>query len=372
MKRFWFWFFCVVWVLPVDADWRAALPGWDYAFPRDHFNHSEFKTEWWYFTGNLQDAKGRRFGYQLTLFRQGVRPQSARGGETSRFILNDLKFGHFALSDVASQEFFSWQKLSRGAFGEAGFGESGEPAPASSALSRLAWLENWSVEYAADGRFLLKAGAPEAGLELTAVSSKPWTIHGANGVSQKAEGEGHASHYYSATRMSSHGTLQVRGRTYAVTGESWFDHEWASNQLAPGQSGWNWMSLQLSDGSELMLYQMRLSQGGLDPASSGTWVEPNGRCIPLRRDDYELSPVDFWTSKKTGARYPVAWRVRVPSLGLDLTVRTPMQNQEMVFPMVAYWEGLVDAEGALKGQTVRGRGYVELTGYAGPLRGLGK
>jgi predicted secreted hydrolase len=374
MERFLLWlgWLCVFFGSPLQADWRAAVPGWEYQFPRDHFNHPEFKTEWWYFTGNLEDTNGRRFGYQLTLFRQGVRSVSERGDETSRFVLNDLKFGHFAMSDVASQEFFSWQKLSRGAFGEAGFGAPADPASAPSVLSRLAWLESWSVECGADGRFVLRASAPEGGLELTAVSSKPWTIHGANGVSQKAEGDGHASHYYSATRMSTRGTLQLRGRAYAVSGESWFDHEWASNQLAPGQLGWNWMSLQLSNGCELMLYQMRLSRGGVDPASSATWVDADGRSRALRREDYELSPVDFWTSKKTGARYPVSWRVRVPSLAIELTVRTPMPNQEMVFPQVAYWEGLVDAEGRVKGQPVQGRGYVELTGYAGPLRGLGK
>ena len=348
--------------LATAADWRVSQPGWTYVFPQDHGPHPEFKTEWWYFTGNLSDAGGRRFGYQLTLFRQGLRPPAERLSGASRFVIGDVKFGHFALSDVASQRFTFQEKLSRGAFGEAGFGADG----------RLAWLEDWSIELAADGQFHLRAQNDQKSIDLILTSVKPWAVHGVDGISRKAAGDGHASHYYSGTRMRSEGRVMVDGQGFAVHGESWFDHEWATNQLAPGQSGWNWFSLLLDDGSELMIYQMRLSNGGIDAASSGSFIAPDGRVQHLKGSDFELQPMTVWTSSRSGAKYPVSWQIRVPSLGLDLETSTPLRDQELVVGPGAYWEGLVDAKGMRKERPVAAHGYMELTGYAGPLQGLSK
>ena len=232
----------------IAADWRVAEPGWRYEFPRDHHSHPEFKTEWWYFTGNLTDAGGRRFGYQLTFFRQGIRHPDERSPEMSRFIIDDLKFAHFTVTDAAGKRFHFQQKTSRGAFGESGF-DRGE---------QLAWIDNWELRMDSAGVFHLVANSKEAAINLRLESAKPPVIHGENGISTKASVEGHASHYYSLTRLPSSGDVQLQGKTFAVRGESWFDHEWATNQLAPGQIGWDWLSVHLYDGSELMLYQMRL------------------------------------------------------------------------------------------------------------------
>jgi len=287
--------------------WRLSLPGWQYEFPRDHFAHSDFKTEWWYFTGNLRDEAGKRYGYQLTFFRQGVRPIAERGHTTSRFVCDELKFAHFAVSDPNGKHFRFTQKTSRGAFGEAGFAQG----------DRIAWIDDWALHLLTDGTMQLGAKMQDASLALTVKSAKPWAIHGENGVSQKADGEGRASHYYSGTRLETKGRLNLSGREFAVSGTSWFDQEWASNQLTPQQVGWNWFALHLTDGTELMLYQMRLRDGGLDPNSSGTVVATNGATRHLRRDDYTLTPTRWWTSDATKARYPVAWQLRIPSLKLE-------------------------------------------------------
>jgi len=341
------------------ADWRAALPGWQYEFPRDHRMHPDFKTEWWYFTGRLTDEKGGVFGYQLTFFRQGLRPPSSRGGATSRFVVDDLKFAHFAVSDIGGQRFHFQQKLARGAFGEAGFG-----------AERLAWIDDWSLELLPDGGFSIRAKNARAALQLNVTNTKPWVIHGENGVSQKAEGAGRASHYYSATRLTARGTLTLDGQARSVSGESWLDREWASNQLTPEQVGWDWFSMQFDDGTELMLYQMRTRGGGVDPHSSGTFVARDGTAQHLRREDYQLTPLKDWTSKETGGRYPIAWQLAVPKLGVQVQISTRLASQELVLKPVAYWEGLIDLEGKRAGSPVRGHGYMELTGYAGALVGL--
>ena len=348
------------------ADWRFALPGWLYEFPRDHRPHPEFKTEWWYFTGNLRVENGRRFGYQLTFFRQGIRPPVQRGSERSRFIVGDLKFAHFAVTDVASGRFHFEQALSRGAYGEAGF----DAAELGRDVWRLAWINDWTLAMGGAQQFELTARNKSAELKLSLAPGKPWTIHGENGVSQKAAGEGHASHYYSGTRLPTSGRVKLGGRELYVEGESWFDHEWATNQLTPEQVGWNWFSIQLDDQTELMLYQMRTRDGGIDPNSSGTFVSAQGAAQHLRRDDYTLKPTKFWTSKATGGRYPIAWELAVPSLAIRLSISTPVENQELVLQPIAYWEGLIDVAGTRGGPAVRGHGYMELTGYAGELVGL--
>jgi predicted secreted hydrolase len=357
------------------ADWRLALPGWHYEFPRDHFIHPDFKTEWWYFTGHLADEHGNRFGYELTFFRQGLRPPSTRNGETSRFLVNDLKFAHFAITDLSSSQFHFQQKLSRGAFHEAGFSPSfanakeGEPVEPRSPASpiKLAWLEDWSLEYLGGQSFALHAKSEGTALDLHLTNTKPWVIHGENGVSQKADGPGHASHYYSGTRLTSEGQLTIGNKTMRVTGESWLDREWATNQLAPGQAGWNWFSIQLDDGTELMLYQMRRTDGSLDPNSSGTFIARDGASRHLRRDDYQLTPESYWTSPATNARYPIAWQLSIPKLGIALRITTPLSNQELVVKPIIYWEGLIDVDSLRSGAKVRGQGYMELTGYAGNL-----
>jgi len=341
----------------VQADWRPALPGWKYKFPGDHGNHPEFKTEWWYFTGNLTAADGRQFGYQLTFFRQGVMPLDADIIPLSHFVTSSVKFAHFTVSDFSGSAFHFFQKLSRGAYGEAGFG----------VRPRLAWIEDWSCTLEDDGAFRIKANAGDLSLELALRAGKPLVIHGRNGVSQKAEGEGRASHYYSFTRLSSEGILQMGNKQFAVSGLSWFDHEWATNQLTINQVGWDWFSLQLDDGSDLMLFQLRTKDGGRDPNSAGTFVDAKGVATPLAEADFTLDPVETWSSSQTGGRYPVAWRITIPRLQMRFDVSTALKEQELRLKPIIYWEGSVRAQGTVGGKNVKGSGYLEMTGYAGPV-----
>lgn len=343
-----------------SAEWQIALPGWRYAFPRDHGAHPSFKTEWWYFTGNLRDERGAEFGYQVTWFRQGISRAENACGERSRWIVRDFDFAHFTVSDLRARKFFFSQKVSRGAFGEAGSGAAG----------KIAWIGDWQLFLRDDGAWELRAKEGNRALHLTLTPAKPPAIHGENGVSAKASGAGHASCYYSQTRLAAAGEIVLGNESHRVTGDSWFDHEWATNQLTPEQAGWNWFSLQFSDNTELMLYQMRTRDGGVDPASSGTFIAADGAATHLAREAFQLTPLAWWKSAKTGARYPVKWKLRIPSLGLEVEIATPLENQELALEPIAYWEGAVRAAGTRAGGRVEARGYMELTGYSGALRGL--
>jgi len=340
-----------------EPEWAVALPGWQYEFPRDHHSHPDFKTEWWYFTGNLTGDDGQDYGYQLTFFRQGV--QRGTPADT-RFAVRDIKLAHFAVSDLLRRDFRFAQRLSRGAFGEAGFADG----------ERVAWIEDWEMRLQEGGGFVVHAADGGVVLDLRMTPQKPPVFHGEEGVSQKAEGEGRGSHYYSFTRLKSEGTLQIDGRRIPVRGWSWFDQEWATNQLTEEQTGWDWLSLQLDDGTELMVFQIRLRAGGRDPFSHGTWVAVDGSTVAVKNDDFALVPGRTWRSRDTGGEYPVEWTVRVPKLGLDLQVTAAFDRQELVLEPIAYWEGSVRVQGTREGQPVTGRGYVEMTGYGGGLVGL--
>ncbi len=281
-----------------------------------------------------------------------------RKSEQARFIVDDLKFAHFTVTDVAGRRFYFQQKTSRGAFGEAGFGEG----------ARLAWLDEWELLIDEAGGFRVRAASKEMEVDLKLAPAKPAAIHGTDGISRKAAGEGHASHYYSLTRLETTGMVRVDGKEFATTGSSWFDHEWATNQLAKEQVGWDWLSAHLDDGTELMLYRMRLADGTMDPTSSGTFVEKDGATRHLARDDFKMIPGRSWKSEKSGATYPIGWEVEVGDL--KLLVQPMLENQELALLPLAYWEGAVEVSGTRGGRPIKGRGYLELTGYAGPLREL--
>jgi len=341
-----------------DADeWALALPGWKYAFPRDHHAHPDFKTEWWYFTGNLTGDDGRDYGYQLTFFRQGV--QRSADSET-RFAVGDIKLAHFAVTEISRGRFHCAQKVSRGAFGEAGFTDG----------DRVAWIDDWELRLREGGGFILQARDSALALELTLIPRKPPIFHGENGVSQKSAGQGRASHYYSLTRLETEGRLVIDGRIVTVKGWSWFDQEWATNQLTEDQLGWDWLSLQFEDGTELMLFQIRLKNGGRDPFSHGTWVDAEGVSTAVKDADFELVPGRTWQSKATGGDYPIEWTIRIPQLELEVTVQAALDEQELVLRPISYWEGSVRATATRSGQAVKGRGYLEMTGYGGGLVGL--
>jgi predicted secreted hydrolase len=342
--------------------WNVAMPGWQYQFPRDHGPHPDFKSEWWYFTGNLLAPDGREFGYELTWFRQGVMPKRPEGA--SRFVVQDFKFAHFAISDIPAGQFHFSQKISRGAYGEAGFG-NGEAGP-------LAWIDDWRLTVDPDGAWRISAADKGHSLDLRLTPLKNPVIEGEDGISRKSSGMGHASCYYSYTRMRAEGRLMLSGAPVRVTGETWFDHEWATNQLAKNQAGWDWFCVQLGDGTELMLYRMRLKNGQPDPASSGTWTRKDGTVVYLKAGDFQPTPLQWWKSPATGANYPIAWRIEIPRLKLDLEISTPLQDQELHFSTITYWEGLTHVTGSAAAIPVTGHGYMELTGYSAALTGLGQ
>ncbi len=320
----------------------VAKPGYRYEFPRDYYSHPEFRTEWWYWTGNLHDASGRRFGFELTFFRQAVSEKDR--APRSPWDATDLYLAHLALSDISTGRFHHSERVNRAGPGLAG----------ADAMRGAIWNGNWRA-----GITELEAINEEFHLRLNFSTSKPPVIHGINGVSPKAAGEGHASHYISFSRLESRGTLTLGGSTFELTGTAWMDHEFFTHQLEADQAGWDWMSIQLDDRTELMLFRLRRKDGSIDPYSAGTYIDAAGRARHLGVADFKITPTgERWNN------YPIAWRVEVPSLGLRLEASTPMRNQELGgdSPFTPkYWEGAMDFKG-----TRSGVGYLEMTGYAGP------
>src|SRR4029077_13254720 len=286
-----------------SAQYKDALPGYRYTFPRDHFNHPDFQTEWWYYTGNVKSADGHRFGFELTFFRQGVDRESKT---VNTWEVSDLYFAHLALSDLDNGKFLHAERTNRAGPGIAGVSE---------AEGRI-WNGNWQVAWRTNEQ-ILQAIDERFALHFTLRSAKPPVIHGENGVSQKAVGTGHASHYISLTRLNAQGEIELGSRKFQVIGTAWLDHEFFTHQLEPDQVGWDWMSIQLQDNSELMLFHIRRKDGSIDPYSAGTFVDASGHTTRLRRDEFSLEPVGAtWVSPATRAAYAVRWKISIPKLGI--------------------------------------------------------
>lgn len=346
---------------------RASGPR-DFSFPADHGAHPGFRTEWWYVTGHLE-SNGRRFGFQLTFFRNALAPADPDGPDRpSAWATRQVYLAHFALTDVAGGRFFAFERLARGAAGLAG-ATSAEGGPPAGEPYRV-WLEDWSLEGAVPGDYLpmelAAAAETEDGmtiaLELRLDSEKPPVLQGDGGLSQKGSEPGNASYYYSLTRLSAAGEVRLGGELLPVAGSAWLDREWSTSALGAGEVGWDWFSLQLDDGRELMLYQIRREGGGASPLSKGKLVEPSGEARTIPWSEVELTPTGRWHSPETGAVYPSGWRLRLPSEGLDLLLRPVLAGQELVLSF-RYWEGAVTVESARPEGGPSGRGYVELTGY---------
>jgi predicted secreted hydrolase len=325
-------------------------------FPADHAAHPGYPVEWWYYTGELASGT-RQYGFELTFFR--VEMDSAWQSSRSRWAPRELILAHAALTGETNRRFGYDERASRTALGLAG---------ADSSRYRV-WVGDWSAALEADGRtHHLAATSPRFALDLDLVASRPPAIHGRHGVSRKGEGPGAASHYVSITRLAARGRI-VDGRdTLAVMGEAWMDHEFGGGRLGVGEVGWDWFGLRLADGRDLMLYSLRMADGSIAPASGGSIVRPDGGVVPLARDECLVETTDRWRSPHTGAQYPSGWRVRVPAHGIDMLVRPTIPDQELVTRStggVTYWEGSVRVSSAAPPHAEAGRGYVELTGYAG-------
>jgi predicted secreted hydrolase len=346
----------------------AAVRGWavadgtrSWSFPRDHGDHPEYRTEWWYFTGILSSADGRRFGYQLTFFRQGVVPVAP--DLDNPWSVRDVHLAHFALTDVGAGTFAFGERVSRAGPGLAG----------ASAEGLRAWVLDWSA--AADGETIaLEARERGIGIHLSLRPRAAPVLHGRGGLSRKGQDTGQASWYASVTDLETTGTVRSGDiGEVAVRGASWFDHEFGSGQLPEDIVGWDWFGLRFSDGRALMIYRLRRRDGSTAPASSGTLVGVDGAARHLARDEVAVEPLATWRSPHSGGRYPSRWRVHVPAEGLVLELSALVADQELRTAKstgVTYWEGAVAGNANQDRAPVTVEGYVELTGYAGGLGGL--
>ena len=343
-----------------NSQFVQVLQPRDFYFPEDHGPHPEYGVEWWYYTGNLDSQEGSHFGFELTLFRVALASEIPE--RSSDWAASQLYMGHFALTDVKNRQFYAFERFSREALGLAG-------ASVVDDWGFRAWLEDWSVEGEGTTKptIRLKASEGEIAVDLTLVSEKALILQGDRGFSQKSAGIGNASYYYSITRMPTTGTVSIGARSYVVDGSSWMDREWSSSALSEEQEGWDWFALQLSDGRDLMYYQLRLKDGGIDPFSGGTLVSADGSTLPITANDVELRVLEHWDSPQ-GDSYPVRWQLKVPSQSIDVEVTPYIKNQELEVS-VRYWEGAVKVAGKSNGLPVGGNGYVEMTGYAEGARG---
>ncbi len=334
-----------------DPEFARALQPRKFSFPEDHGPHPEFRNEWWYVTGNLDDDDGRRFGFELTVFRFSLAPTAP--DSESAWRSNQVYLAHLAVTDADGEDFYVAQRFSRGALGLAG---------ADSSPFRV-WIGDWefSAQQGSDA-WQLRADDSAVGIEFELAPLKQPVLNGIDGLSQKSAAPGNASYYYSITRLQTTGTLRIGEQTFEVSGLSWLDREWSTSALAADQVGWDWFALQLDDGSELMFYGLRSADGDRDANSAGTFTGPSGAATHLHAKDVEVDVLEHWESP-AGGIYPAKWLLRVPSLELALTV-VPVLNDQELFTTVRYWEGAVDVRGTRHQLPIRGRGYVELTGYA--------
>jgi predicted secreted hydrolase len=336
-----------------DQGFAKAIEPRSFSFPRDHGPHPEYRNEWWYVTGNLDDDGGRRFGFELTFFRFAL--ASSTVVADSNWRSNQVYVAHLAITDAQAEEFHVAQRMSRAALGLAG--AQAEPF--------RVWIDDWEIE-AEEGAnanvWRLVAGERDFGLDLRLAALKPPVLNGTDGLSQKSAEPGNASYYYSISRWQTRGSLRVGSSQFTVSGLSWLDREWSSSALAAKQQGWDWFALQLSDGSELMFYNLRRDDGRQDPLSAGTWTDADGNGRRIGRGDIEIDVTDRWQSP-SGGTYPAAWTLHLPMESLRVDIVPVLADQEL-FTTVRYWEGAVDVRGERQGLPVSGRGYVELTGYA--------
>jgi predicted secreted hydrolase len=345
-------------VQPLMAQYRTAVPGYRFEFPKDYFDHPDFQTEWWYYTGNLKSANGHRYGFELTFFRQAV---SRDPSQSAAWDVKDLYLTHLALSDLEGQHFYHAERTNRAGPGIAGV----------SASDARIWNGNWQIRWQGSDQ-KLRAIESQFQLNLTLHPQKPPVIHGENGVSQKSEGVGHASYYVSLTRLAASGTIELNGEKLDVSGLAWMDHEFFTHQLDANQVGWDWLSLQLRDNTEVMLFRIRRQDGSLDPFSAGTYVDAQGKSTHLRANDFNLHPLtETWISSVTHATYPIAWRIAIPKLGIELEAHTALASQELAGKTnlaPSYWEGAITLSGRRTNASLGGVGYLEMTGYDRPVK----
>jgi predicted secreted hydrolase len=344
-----------------DLDYLSVTGPCHLEFPRDHGDHPGYRTEWWYYTGNLRSESGRHYGFQLTFFRSRISPpgdEKQWPRQPSAWRTPQVYLAHAAVSDIGAQQHLQAEDVSRAALGMAGVHQTSDHTKI--------FLKNWSSRIGGDGH-ILKVKAADFSYELEFESAKPVVMHGDHGYSLKGSKPERASCYYSFTRLEGQGLITIGSEAVAVTGSAWMDHEFSTALLEPGLTGWDWFSLQLSDDSEIMIFLLRKKAGGRHPASSGTFIDPVGNARHLAVSDFSVTVLDTWKSRKSHARYPARWRIQIAPLSLDVVLRSNLPDQEMRTAGstgVNYWEGSVSVDGTRNQDSISGDGFVELTGYA--------
>ena len=320
------------------ADFAQVVPGKVFSFPEDHGPHDGFRIEWWYVTANLKDAHGNLFGVQWTLFRNALQAGPTQPGWRDPTVW----LGHAAVTSATRH--YAAERYARGGVGQAG----------AQAVPFNAWIDDWN--------FAARPGAasPLADMQLTAsgaqfaydlhlTSSRPLVLQGEQGYSRKSD-QGQASYYYSQPFFSATGSVRIDGITYQVSGPAWLDREWSSQPLAANQSGWDWFSLHLDRGEQLMLFRVRQQDG--PGYLTGTWIDQQGHTQTLHNADIQLTPLAI--TEIDGRKIPTRWSLKIPGKQLDITTEAVNPNAWMNLS-IPYWEGPVRFDG--------GVGYLEMTGY---------
>ncbi|MBD2088818.1 hypothetical protein H6F67_02940 [Microcoleus sp. FACHB-1515] len=343
-----------------SSSFQKAMAPQTWQFPQDFGPHEGYQTEWWYYTGNLQTAEGRPFGFQLTFFRQAITPEAQTVSNASHWRGNQIYSAHFTLSDIAEKQFYPYERFSRGQINLAG--AENDPYHV--------WLEDWSAIATAPNQVRLQAKSDQIAIDLTVTQTRPPVLQGDRGYSVKGAEPGNASYYYSLVQQLTAGTVTIADQTYEVTGITWKDHEYSTSALTAGTVGWDWFSMQFENGAALMLYLLRHDDGSIEPQSAGKFILSDGTTQAIAKDDWNIRVLDTWKSPSSKATYPAKWAIDLPKLDLSLTAQALMPNQELNTATATYWEGAVGFQGSWQDQPLRGQGYVELTGYADRLDSL--
>ena len=338
-----------------DGNFDKAIEKRKFIFPEDHGPHPGFRTEWWYFTGNLTSSDNKKFGYQFTIFRTSL--SSEKNSGTSEWSSNQIYMAHFTVTDISNNNFYYDERFSR---------DGNELAGAQSEPFKV-WLEDWQViESESRTAFDLpvinvKAKTDKAEINLILESAKPVVLQGDEGLSRKGKQPGNASYYYSYTNLKTEGKIIIEGNELNVSGNSWMDREWSTSALSEDQKGWDWFALQLDDTTEIMYYQMRKKDGSPDIYSKGIIVNKKGETELIMKEDVDLIIKDNWTSS-SGVIYPAGWNLKITSKNIDLKI-TPAVSDQLLNVSIKYWEGSVKIDGTKNNSKITGRGYAELTGY---------
>ncbi|NNJ51740.1 MAG: carotenoid 1,2-hydratase [Ignavibacteriaceae bacterium] len=338
-----------------EENFTKAIDKIEFVFPKDHGPHPDFRTEWWYFTGNLTDKSNRKFGYQFTIFRTALtKKKEIRNSDWSS---NQIYMAHFAVTDIENDEFYFEERFSREANKLAG-----------AQIDPLnVWLEDWQVIQIGDNikfdlpTISISAKTGQVQIDFTLTASKPKVLQGEDGLSQKGKQPGNASYYYSYTRLNTEGKIILNEQELEVLGYSWMDREWSTSALSDDQVGWDWFAFQFNDNSEIMYYQMRKKDGTPDKYSKGIIVDKKGSSKLIKNEEVNLEVTDYWESP-SGIRYPSGWKLDIPNESIKLEI-TPAIKKQLMDVSINYWEGAVLIEGLKNNEKLNGRGYVELTGY---------